>query len=92
MPLLKNCCYCVPLTAGGVILGILALVSASSMLVVGGINLVAILHSSQDNTTAADELRWIWMGFYVGICIICIIASIMLIVGSLKVRETLCCL
>lgn len=92
MPLLKNCCYCIPLSTGGVLLGIFALVSSSFIFVVAGINLVAILHSNDSrDTTAADDVPWVWMALYAGLCIICIISSIMLIVGSLKVRGTLFC-
>lgn len=83
MPLLKNCCFCVSLHNGGLILGTLVLVAsviatlAAGVLLFGGLNSVFEVDPNK---------LWI-CGFLLGFCILIVIAASMLIFGVVKVMS-----
>lgn len=99
MAILKNCCFCISLRNGGIILGVLSLAFAfllfttSCIAMYGVVNAKASSSSHQtiqyddkpmkENNVAAGA--WIFMAIYLGMCAITMICSAMLIYGAIKV-------
>lgn len=84
MPILKNCCFCVSLKNGGVILGGLSLIGSFIGTVAIGLLLSAVLRLHKEGNDEGYEL-WPLLVVLLGSFIILIITSGMLIFGTVKV-------
>lgn len=84
MPILKNCCFCISLNKGGVILGVMALVGSIVGSVAACLLLLGVLDPNKNNPN--ETVPWPLMAFLFGLCIISVMTSSMLIFGAVKVR------
>lgn len=101
MAILNNCCCCLSLRTGGIVLGVLALIGSLLMVTFSTISMIGSFHPGLDrelNKTLHAELTLddqhaivigirLWMGFYIALAILAVITSLMLIYGSLSVSK-----
>lgn len=100
MAILNNCCCCLSLRTGGIVLGVLALIGSLLMVTFSTISMIGSFHPGLDTElnhtlnahglTLEDQQAVVigvrlWMGFYIALAILSVITSLMLIYGSLSV-------
>lgn len=100
MAILNNCCCCLSLRTGGIVLGVLALIGSLLMVTFSTISMIGSFHPGLDTElnrtlnahglTLEDQQAVVigvrlWMGFYIALSILSVITSLMLIYGSLSV-------
>lgn len=101
MAILKNCCFCISLRNGGIVLGVLSLLGALLLFTTSCIAMYGVVNADAntrrhatiyEDTTPMPERKmawtaWIFMMIYLGMCLLTIMCAIMLIYGAIHVSR-----